>query len=72
MKSSKPQKMPFLTHKRCRVCGIWLPKENAYKVFRCPCCHGRLAGRPRLNSNRRKYLPQNSEKPIYKHGDLVG
>ena len=51
--------LPFLTHSRCRTCDKWMKNEDVLTIFagkRCPCCHGRVSNRPRLNSNKRKYI----------------
>ena len=50
---SRPKKLPFITHSRCRICDYWYKK--CYN--RCPCCGVRLATRPRLNTNKKKYIP---------------
>ena len=56
---TRPAMLPFLTHSRCRTCDKWMKNEDVLTIFagkRCPCCHGRVANRPRLNSNKRKYI----------------
>ena len=56
---TRPSMLPFLTHSRCRTCDKWMKNEDVLTIFagkRCPCCHGRVSNRPRLNSNKRKYI----------------
>ena len=56
---TRPAMLPFLTHSRCRTCDKWMKNEDVLTIFagkRCPCCHGRVSNRPRLNSNKRKYI----------------
>ena len=56
---TRPSMLPFLTHSRCRTCDKWMKNEDVLTIFagkRCPCCHGRESNRPRLNSNKRKYI----------------
>ena len=50
---SRPKHLVFLTVSRCRVCEKYF--EKSYN--RCPCCGARLATRPRLNTNKKKYIP---------------
>lgn len=54
----KPYKvpMPFLTHSYCRRCVLWIEKEKLWNCGRCPCCHGRVSNKPRLNKYKRKYI----------------
>ena len=47
---------PFASHSRCRKCEIWIVHGYVWRDNRCPCCHGKLAMKPRLNQNRRKYI----------------
>ena len=53
---TRPSTLPFLTHSRCRNCDIWLKNKDVVNKVRCPCCNGRVANRPRLNTNKRKYI----------------
>lgn len=53
---SRPHTLPFLTHSRCRICDIWMKNKDVINKIRCPCCNGRVANRPRLNTNKRKYI----------------
>ena len=53
---TRPSMLPFLTHSRCRTCDKWMKNEDVINKIRCPCCHGRVANRPRLNTNKRKYI----------------
>ena len=48
-------RMPFASHSRCRKCEIWIRHGIFYKDNRCPCCHGKLAMKPRLNQNKKRY-----------------
>lgn len=54
----KPYKtpLPFLTYSYCRRCVLWVKKEKRLNNTRCPCCHGRVANKPRLNKLKRKYI----------------
>tara|TARA_R110002020_G_scaffold456226_2_gene672564 strand:- start:228 stop:464 length:237 start_codon:yes stop_codon:yes gene_type:complete len=57
----KPYKVPkpFLTHSYCRRCVLWIKKGDGgmlWKNLRCPCCHGRVSNKPRLNKLKRKYI----------------
>ena len=54
LKKPRPQKMPYLTHWHCRECKWWIPKEE-WGLPRCKCCNNRLAIKPRLNQNKKKY-----------------
>ena len=47
--------MPFITHSHCRTCSWWIPKKE-WGLSRCKCCNNRLAIKPRLNQNKRKYI----------------
>ena len=51
---SKPDdwSMPFLSHGRCRTCGVWLRYSNNIK---CVCCGSKLARKPREWAKRSKY-----------------
>ena len=52
----RPHRLPFLTHSRCRICDRWIKNKDVINKIRCPCCNGRDANRPRLNTNKRKYI----------------
>ena len=54
LKKPRPKLMPFTTHSHCRECGWWIPKEE-WSQPRCKCCNNKLAVKPRLNQNKRKY-----------------
>ena len=82
LKKPRPSKMPFLTHSHCRECQWWIPKTFACSI-RCPCCNNRLAIKPRLNQNKRKYIGvmntmkfKNLEVPVRKNPfgdeDVIG
>lgn len=47
---------PFKTYGYCRTCALWVKHEHLWNNLRCPCCHGRVARKPRLNSLKRKYI----------------
>ena len=50
----RPYRMPFITHKHCRVCDLWLDREK-YTRARCLCCGSILGNLPRLNKLKEKY-----------------
>ena len=54
----KPVKdpLPFLTYTYCRLCEMWIKHEYLWNNLRCPCCHGRVARKPRENSKKKKYI----------------
>ena len=56
-KEKVTKRLPFLKFSRCRTCAIWIKNKDVLDKVRCPCCHGRVATRPRLNSHKRKYIP---------------
>jgi hypothetical protein len=51
---------PFKEYYRCRSCQIWVKHKDCWVVKketnRCPCCHGRVAFKPRLNERKREYM----------------
>ncbi len=48
--------LPFLTHGYCCFCAKWVDHEIAWKKNRCPCCHGKLRTKPRMNAKKKKYI----------------
>jgi len=59
-KTPKITKSPFNEYYRCRRCQIWVKHRDCWitetETSRCPCCHGRLALKPRLNARKRDYM----------------
>ena len=57
LNTEKPDnwRAPFASHSRCRKCEVWIRHGVFYKDNRCPCCHGKLAMKPRLNQNKKRY-----------------
>ena len=56
LQNEKPDnwRSPFSSHSRCRKCDIWIRLGISYKDNRCPCCHGKLAMKPRISQKRKR------------------
>ena len=50
----RPYRMPYTTHRHCRVCDLWLDRER-YTKTRCLCCGSILGNLPKLNKLKVKY-----------------